>query len=367
MMNKYAFNEITFIQYILLTSGMSLSVVFLTVPQVLAEKAGTDGWIALLIGWIISVAASLVVIQVMKKCPDGTLLDLLTRYLGKWAGRVAAILFALYFFYYGYTGMVLTVLVTKDWLLPQTQAYLIMLLLLVSTYLIIRGGMRSVGRYAEIVIFVSLWIPIVYLLPLKNAHWLYLLPVIKEGWKPVWTAVPSTFFYYLGFATSFIFYPFLKDKQKASIGIVTSLTLTLLAYLFITLVCFVYFSPDEIRVFNQPGISVLKLIEFKFLERIELLFIAFYILIFSLGWLPSMYASLFCTSWLLGKKEHRGHLRLFWLVIAIGTYFFMPTNNQSDKLNAFLGKIGLGFEYVFPVCLLIYLWIHDRFVWRKNE
>ena len=53
---------------------------------------------------LITIAASLIVIQVMKKHPEGTLFDLLTRYLGKWAGKAGAIFFALYLFYYAYTG-----------------------------------------------------------------------------------------------------------------------------------------------------------------------------------------------------------------------------------------------------------------------
>jgi hypothetical protein len=141
-MNRFAGNEITTMQYICLNSGIQMSVFFLAMPRILAEKAGTDGWIALIIGWIITAAASLIVIQVMKKHPDGTLLDLLTRYLGKWTGKVAAGLFALYLFYYAYTGIAQALLITKAWLLPQTSASTVMLLLLIPTYVIARDGLR---------------------------------------------------------------------------------------------------------------------------------------------------------------------------------------------------------------------------------
>ncbi|MDQ0887044.1 spore germination protein (amino acid permease) [Paenibacillus sp. V4I9] len=365
-MKKYTLNEITLMQYIFLNFGMVVSIGFLSLPRVLAEQAGTAGWIALLIVWVISLIASLIVIQVMKRYPDGTLLDLLTVYLGKWAGKAGAVLFALYLIYYGYTGLIYTVMITKQYLLQQTPAYLIMFLLLIPTYVVVRSGLRIVGRYVVLIMLLSVWIPFVYLLPLKDANWLRLFPVLKEGWEPVFAAVPGTFYYHIGFSTTFILYPFLRNKQKASTGIVISYTLTMLMYLFITVICFVYFSSDEIMTYNEPTINLLKTIEFKFIARIELLFIAFYLLIFSLSWIPTMYMSVFCTTWLIGKQDHRNHLRLLWLFIAVGSYFFMPTFFQSEKMNTLLGQIGFVVEYIVPVCLLLYVWIHDRLGWRKH-
>ena len=96
----------------------------------------------------------------MKKHPEGTLFDLLTKYLGKWTGKVAAILFSLYLFYYAYTGIIQAVLITKSWLLPLTSASIVMFLLLIPTYVIARNGLRILGRYAELVFMISFWIPI---------------------------------------------------------------------------------------------------------------------------------------------------------------------------------------------------------------
>jgi spore germination protein (amino acid permease) len=360
-MNKHSYIEITFMQYIFLINCMTVGVGFLGLPRILAEKAGTDGWMTLIIAWILTTAASLVVIQVMKKHPEGTVLDLITKYMGKWAGRIGAILVALYFFYFGYTGIIYSILIIKEWLLPQTPSYVIMILLLIPTYTIMCKGLGMLGRYVEIVVLISIWIPLVYFFQLNNAHWLHLFPLLKNGWSPVYAAVPETFYYHVGFAATFILYPFLKDKQHASKAIIISNTMTFVGYLFITIVCFIYFSPDEIQQFNNPTINVLKTIEFKFLERLEMLFIAFYLFVFSMSWIPPLYISIFCTGWLLGKQDHRNHLRALCVLIAVCTYFFMPTFNQSESMNKILGQIGFGFEYIFPIFLLMYVWLHDRY------
>jgi len=357
---KYAFNEITLMQFILLNFGLQTSVGLLALPRVVADHAGTDGWLAVIAGWILSIAAGLIIVQVMKKHPDGALPDLLSRYFGKWVGKAGAVLFAVYIFYYGYTGLVRTVLYTKVWLLPQTPVYIIMLLLLIPTYAIARNGLRVLGRYAELVIFISLWIPLVYLIPLKDAHWLHLFPVLKEGWQPVVSAVQVIVLSYSGLAAVFVFYPFLRDKRAASAGIVISNTLSMLVFLFVTLVCFVYFSPDEITEYNEPVVNVLKTIEFKFIERVEVLFIAFYLFIFSLAWIPAMYMCVFCTNWLFDKQDHRSHLRLLWLLLAAGSFYFLPTFNQNDIMEKYLIRLAVIVEGVFPVCLLVYIWVYDH-------
>jgi hypothetical protein len=136
--------------------------------------------------------------------------------------------------------------------------------------------------------------------------------------------------------------------------------------LFITFVCFVFFGPDEILQYNEPVVNVLKTIEFKFIERIEVLFIAFYLFIFSLCWISTTYMSVFCTSWIAGKADHRSHLRVLCLGTAILTFFYLPTFNQSDQLEKYLGLAAIVIDYVFPACLLFYLWIYDQFQWRKR-
>ncbi|MBW7454044.1 endospore germination permease [Paenibacillus sepulcri] len=365
-MKSYSDNQISLLQFILIISGIQVSVPILSLPRRLAETAGTDGWISLIIGWALSEVASIAIILVMKNHPDDTLPDLILHYIGTWAGKAIALVLALYFCLLTLDGLARTVLITKSWLLPNTHVYTIMILLLVPAYTIARHGPRILGRYAQIVVLMSLWIPLMYLVTLKNAHWLHLLPILKEGWRPVFSAVQATIYPFLGMAAAFILYPFLRRKEKAVAGILISNTLTLLTYLFVTVICFIHFSPDEITEYNEPVISVLQAIEFTFIERIEVPFIAFYLFIFSLVWIPAMYLTTFCSSWLFGLQDNRSHLRSLCLIIAVGAYFFSPTFKQSNRLEAVLFNAGLGIEYLFPVCLLVYLWIHNRFQ-RRNS
>ncbi|WP_028549619.1 GerAB/ArcD/ProY family transporter [Paenibacillus sp. UNC451MF] len=366
-MKHQAVNKMTTIQYIFLTTGIQISVAFLALPRILAERAGTDGWVSLVIGWAISVASSWALIMVMKRSSNQeTLLGLLNRYIGKWAMWVFGAPFALYFIYFGYAGLVRAIIITKTWVLPQTPSYIIMILFLIPTYIIASNGAMILGRYAELIFLMSLWVPFVYLIPFKDARWLHLLPIWKTGWSPIFSALPDSIYAYAGFGASFILYPFLEHKEKAAFGLIISNSLTLLGYLFITVACFVYFSPKEIQEYNEPVITLLKALEFKFVERVEILFISFFLLIFSLSWIPTFYVGVYCTSRLLGSQDSRNHLRILLVALAVASYFFMPSSRLSERLDSIVGSIGFLQEYVFPFLLLAYIWIYDRFQRRSS-
>lgn len=62
---KTVTNTITLMQFILLIHGVQMGVGILTLPRELAEKAGTDGWIGIIISWFIATVASMIIIKIM--------------------------------------------------------------------------------------------------------------------------------------------------------------------------------------------------------------------------------------------------------------------------------------------------------------
>ncbi|MCI4601780.1 spore germination protein, partial [Escherichia coli] len=127
-MKKYTYNQLSVLQYILLIHGAQVGIGVLTIPRELAEKASTDGWISLLIGWLAATLVSLVITNMMKQYPEKTIIDIFPLILGKWLGRVAIVLM---FIYCGVAAFVLLINATgiiNVWLLSQTPAYVVVFL-----------------------------------------------------------------------------------------------------------------------------------------------------------------------------------------------------------------------------------------------
>ena len=91
-MTKRAKREISLFQYILTISGVQVGFGVLTLPREVAQGANTDGWMSIIIGCALTTLVSLCIVKIMENHPGYTLLDVLTRYLGEWLGRVGMIL-----------------------------------------------------------------------------------------------------------------------------------------------------------------------------------------------------------------------------------------------------------------------------------
>lgn len=366
-MKKYAYNDITVMQYIFTINAAQVGSGVLSLPRVLAEKAGTDGWIALFIGWFCSITASVFLIKTAKKYPNDTLYEILIRLFGKIIGKTIIVFYMIYFVFYAWTVLIGGMLYIKGWLLPKTSDYIILFLFAIPTFFVARNGVRIIGRYCELVFYMTMWIPIFFFIPLKDGNLLHFLPLLKEGWRPVFEAVPSTIFSFIGFEIAFFLYPFLQKKQYATRGIIIANTLTVCFYLFATIVCFIFFSPDAIIEFNQPVLNLLKVIEFRFLERFDMILLAIYLLVVSTAWIPSLYCAVFCSSQLIGKQDHTLHVAIFLLGVVVVTFWTHPSWNESEMFQKFISKAGLGLAYLFPIFLWVYNLIYKKYFRRETH
>jgi spore germination protein (amino acid permease) len=234
------------------------------------------------------------------------------------------------------------------------------------TFMLLRGGIRVISRYAVFVFFFTLWMPFLLTIPIKDSHWVYLLPIFKEGWMPLLIAVKTTVLAFLGFEFAFILYPYLKQKQSAAKGIVIANSITLLVYLQITLVCFVYYSPDEISQFIWPTLTLVKPIHFSVLERFEIVFLSFYLFIFSDSAVPYAFSVTDGINQLFKKKGWKFPIYILLACIVGLSLFYRPTFEQTDTWREWWGNASFLVAYAFPVVFLLYITVFTYWQRRKG-
>lgn len=354
-------NKITWWQYVFLIHGVQLGVGVFTLPRVVAEKSGTDGWIPIIIYWFLSTIASFFIIEVMKKYPDGTIVDLLEHYFGKWVGKAAMILFTIYF------GLLTTVIYAREalfiqfWVLPGGQLVVIALLLAIPSFLIVRKNIVVLGRYSQLVFVFSVWMLLAYIIIMMNGQWLHLLPVLKEGWGPILKTVKTVALPFFGFEILFFIYPYLQNKEKAFLGAVTANTITMMVYLIVTIAAFVLLSPDELTVYQEPTIMMLKVLEFRFIERLEIPLFSLYLFTISTTVLPFMFLTVFCTSRLFGTQNHSRFVVFFLLFEVLYIIFFQPTFEKNTMIHQIAKKWGIAIAFALPLLLWGILLFQRRF------
>ncbi|MCI0763731.1 endospore germination permease [Bacillus sp. TL12] len=366
-MNKFVKREISLLQYILTISGVQVGFGLLTLPRELSQGAGTDGWISLIMGWALTTLVSLCIVQIMAKHPGDTLLHILTRYLGKWLGKTGMVLWILYSLLAAVSLVFSLLMIIHIWILPRTPIYLIMILLTIPMYMLAQSGVRIISRYAVFHFFFTLWMPLLLLIPLKDGHLIYLLPLVKEGWMPIFNTVKSTVIAFLGFEFGFVLYPYLNNKRSAVKGIIIANGITLLAYLQVTLVCFVYFSPDGIIKFLWPTLSLVTPFHYSFLERFEIIFLSFYLFIVFDSCIPYIFAATDGINQLFNKQKSTLPICIILSAYVFIFFFYTPSSYQIDTLREFLGKTSYFFAFIFPVVFLLYITVYQRWQRRRSK
>ncbi len=366
-MKRYEFNEITTMQYIFLISGTQIGIGILSLPSQLADIANTDGWIAILIGWIISITASTIIIKTMEKHPQDTIFDLARRYFGRIFGTLIHLAFVAYTLLAAITVVFTSIHITQVWILPNTPNYFIMMLFMLPGFLITRNGVRVLGRYAEVVFYLTLWIPILISMPIQKGTILYMLPILKEGWSPIFQAVKTTVLSFLGFELAFVFYPFLKEKKHAIKAMVIANSISAFTFLLITVTCFIFFSPDETPSLIWPTLSLLKTIEFSFIERFEVIFLSFYLFVMSTTGIPYIFTTVFGMSQLIGKKDHTIVLLIAVCIFILTSVLYNPSFSHIQTMGSWWERYGLWGAYIFPVILFIYVSVAQWFRGGKKK
>lgn len=364
-MNRPVSNEITLMQYIFTINGIQVGGSILVLPAELAKITSTDGWISIMIAWAITTIISICVVQIMAKHPGDTLIEVLTRYVGKWLGRACMLIWIAYSLLAIVVLLYFTVLVIQVWILPETSSVWFVFLLLIPTYMILRSGVRAIVRYGVFMFFFTLGMPILLTIPIKDVHLVFLLPVLKDGWLPIFYGIKTTVLAFVGFELAFLLYPYLKNKQHAIKGIVLANTLTLIVYLHITLMCFLYFSPDEITKYLWPVLTLVKPIQLPFLERFEIIFLSFYIFIFSTSGIPYTWAATSGISQLFNKKNWQLPIYILLLLSFAFSFFYKPSYNGIAVLRNAWGWTAYFIAYTFPIVFLLYVTIYGY--WKRRR
>ncbi|ARU62760.1 hypothetical protein CBW65_18640 [Tumebacillus avium] len=359
-MKKYAYNEITYRQYVFFIYKTQIGIGVLTLPRALSEQAGSDGWIPIVLGWAVVVLASALIISVMKKHPQDTLYDLLRRYFGKWIGGLFSMLWVLYGALAASVVLYTTVNIMRMWIMPQTSPFWMIVLLSFPLYTIGRNGVRVLGRFAEFVYFFTLWMYPLLLYAVPESRLLHLLPLFKDGWNPLMVTFQTTMPSYLGFEMAFLLHPFLKEKQKALRGVVTASTMTMLLYLFIFILCTTYFGPEGVKRYLWPTLNLMKAVELEVVERFEIFFLSFYYIIISMTIIPYLFMAAFGTAQLMGKQDHSRHLLVLLGLIIVLSVFYPLNYEQAEQWTTTFGMAGIGFAFTFPLLLWGYVTISRK-------
>ncbi|WP_088044242.1 GerAB/ArcD/ProY family transporter [Bacillus sp. EAC] len=356
--------RISWLQFILMINSIQVGVSTVSLPRVLAEKAGTSSWIAIIFGGILSTIGSVLIVKVREYAPFETFPSFFNSFFGKVIGKLFTLLFSIYYLVFGYLILIRAILYVKTYLLQQTGITILVILLLIPALQLAIGDIRLLAKYVEFLFPMTLFTYSMLLFTLKDSNIHYILPIIKDGWLPIFKAIPLTVFSFLGIEIIYFLYPYLEKKEKAISGVIIANLLTTCMYLFVTFICFVVYSPDEILYIFDPVLAILNVLEFQYVERLDVVIIAFAIINISTTWIPFFWFGLQGVSEVFQVKKFIFMVLSIYLLFIIVSNFFTPTFTNNQVGIKYISNIGMYIIISLPIVLWICHKLKSKFLLR---
>ncbi|MEI5907471.1 GerAB/ArcD/ProY family transporter [Bacillus spongiae] len=328
-----------------------------TLPRIVAEAFGTNGWIALLFVSFIGVLNILLIGLVFHFGKDRTIFQLLEKSIPK------LLLFPIYIAI-ALLWSCLAVLIAKDFELilrllyyPTMPTSVFVIMALILTYWLVRSGIVHIAR-TTVIFMATIVIALILLFPLAEFRLTRLTSFIFEGETSLFTGGLQVYFSFLGYELSLLLIPYLTKKKSAYKPVLFGHLLITFIYLITCFIAFGFFSFPQLLNDTFPLLTMFEYIELPFLERIEGMI--FHLFIFEVLVTIILYfwgADQFFKQ-AIPKLSSRFSI-LILLIIAFILTLFIKITREVEKWIMIIGSGGIIVAFGLPIFILLLMGISN--------
>lgn len=335
---------------IIISAMAGANMIFL--PGFVAEKAGRDGWISIILaGLLVWLAAGLVYL-LCRRFPARTLPEFSILILGKPLGVLVSVGYIIYALFLGGTTLRIFLEVAKVWTMFWTPVWFIVLFFLIPVVYIVRLGPIPLGRLMEIVVYISIFVLLLFLLPLGEFNFLNLRPVGQEGLEAIVSAIPEISYSYLGFEVLLVFFPLILNRQRVVRLYLLGITVVIIFYTGTTLLAIGTMGLEHVQVQVWPVMEYLGLGRLPIIERIDNLFL-FYWTVKIIGMISiHYYAAAITAASLTGRRYYS-----LWTLILVPILYAITVlpDRQVETFDwvRIVGSWGVVFVAALVILLLV--------------
>jgi spore germination protein (amino acid permease) len=259
-----------------------------------------------------------------------------------------------YFFLLAFTVLRTYIEIIKIWMFPLMGTWQFSLIFLALTYYTVLGGFRVVTGlcFWGVVIPLLTIFPMLFF-PLEYAHYRNLLPVFDHSIGEIFSASKAMALQYLGMEMLIVYYPFIKQPEKSHKWAQWGNALTTFLYLIIMLVAIVFYNEEQIQHITWPTLTLAKIPEVPFIQRMEYIIISIYVLVV----FPIICIAVWSASRIAKKLfsiRQRRFVPVILILLFIGALWF-EEKEQIERLNKWTSTIGLYIVIFYIPALYIYV------------
>ncbi|WP_035186315.1 GerAB/ArcD/ProY family transporter [Alteribacter aurantiacus] len=359
--NQQSYSHIAPFLVFFLVHSMQIGVGIFGFQRYIAMDAGYNAWIAvILVGGLLHIPIWMIYKMMMRDQGVTDIIELHRHYFGKWIGNLLSYGLLVYFLFMGITVLRTYVEVIQIWMFPTMMTWPVTLVILSIIVYAIYHGFRVVAGMAFLGVVLPFVLIFTAISPLEFANYHRFLP-IEFVFKDQVSAMKTMTLSYIGFEALAFYFPFIQNPKQSQKWAHMGNGLTVLIYLMVTIVTFLFYSRLHLERVVYPTLSSWKVLELPFIERFEYIGIAFWLLVV----VPNIMISLWTVS--RGMKKLLRARQKHTLFFAAGTMFLFSISYQTresiDNLNTYVSEAG--FYIIF--CYIPILFIVTSFIRRFKK
>ncbi|WP_099352894.1 GerAB/ArcD/ProY family transporter [Fredinandcohnia onubensis] len=262
-----------------LIHGSQTGIAVLRFQGNVSKGAGSEAWMSVLALGLSFQLLFMMMLYILKQSTAGDILSFHKDLLGKKLGGALNLLLACYFSLAGVAVVYGYIDLLQVWVFDGIPSWEYALLFCCLIFYLVSGGFRVITGVA----FWGVVIPAILLISFFSiANYLevsYLQPLFDHSLKDHFNSVKAAVPLFLGVETALVYFPFIKNGKKASKWGHFALLFTTILYTVVTLFTFMFFAQGKIHHLTWPTLTMIKIIQFPFLERFEFIFIFTWLLV----------------------------------------------------------------------------------------
>ncbi|QSZ27481.1 endospore germination permease [Aceticella autotrophica] len=335
----------------------------LSLSSDVAQSAGPDSLIALLLGGIIALFFARLIGHIASKFPTETFVEYSAKLVTKPVSVIISIILTGYFLIFVSLDLRIFADVSKAYLLNNTPVEIIILTLMFTSGYVVRYGIEPISRMSEI-LFPIMVIPLllIFLPSIADVDLSNFLPILRTPPLELLKGILNTTYSFVGFEILYVIFPYINKGEKLKKCINVSFAAIILFYMYITFYVIGIFGYKETRLQLWPLLTVIKSINFPgfFIESLESLVIAIWTFAVFTTISAFQYAAVLSISKLIKAREHT-YLVLPTIPIIYLMALIPDSIVEAYKFVKYVSDyLALFFIIILPILLYILMKIKNK-------
>ncbi|MCM2589298.1 GerAB/ArcD/ProY family transporter [Rossellomorea marisflavi] len=334
-------------------------------PRVVFMEANRDAWICVFLSGLTISLVLFVMVTILKSYESADLYGIHKDVYGKWLSVLFNCIYIVYLLCVTFIIMMNYIEMVQAWIFPKIQPWLVMGLLLILLAYGVSGGFRVVAGICFLGFIFAFWLVFMIYTPIKFMSFDHLLPVMTASTDELMKGIYKSSFSMVGFELLFVYYPYIKEKQKVLKYALIGSGYTTILFTVLTVVSIGFFSHETLMKTIWPVLSMFKILRIPNLERFEFIAVSFWMLII----LPNI--CVYFWSAVRGMKRtfnlsHKKTILIFSLMIW-GVSIFLENRTLINTITDRIATGSFILSFVYPFILLILVKFRTKLIKRRND